>query len=177
MLPQGSEYTTRFSGAGGSSSSGGSVSYDYSGLDEIRKRQNEANQLAVARQAQLYDGDIKGSMTGGQRIRYLLSSLSDIEPVRVSSVSKNNSSSDSGPTYEAGVKTPAEPPVTSRGGGAKTAAPPAPAQKPLAQTLPARNPPPVKRNGQFIAPDTHTIDEPPRPRRRTLEEDGPMYLA
>lgn len=70
-------------------SSSESISYDYSGLDEIRKRQDEANQLGIGRYQQLYGGDVAGSVGAGQRIRSLLSSLKDIEPVRVSSVSSS----------------------------------------------------------------------------------------
>jgi hypothetical protein len=70
-------------------SSSESISYDYSGLDEIRKRQQQASELASGKWAQLYSGDIAGSVTSGQRIRSLLSSLNDIEPVRISSYSSN----------------------------------------------------------------------------------------
>ena len=70
-------------------SSSESISYDYSGLDEIRKRQDEANQLGVGRYQQLYGGDVAGSVSSGQRIRSLLSSLKDIAPVRISSISSS----------------------------------------------------------------------------------------
>lgn len=70
-------------------SSSESVSYDYSGLDEIRKRQDEANKLGIARYQQIYGGDVPGSVASGHRIRSLLSSLQDIEPVRVASVSSS----------------------------------------------------------------------------------------
>lgn len=74
-------------------SASSSTTYNYDGLDEIRKRQNEANQLAVGRYQQLYGGDVAGSVASGQRIRDLLSSISSIEPVKVASQS---SSSDMG---------------------------------------------------------------------------------
>lgn len=74
-------------------SSSESVSYDYSGADEIAKRKDEARQLAVGRYQQLYGGDVAGSVGAGQRIRDLLSSIKEIAPVRVSSTS---SSSDGG---------------------------------------------------------------------------------
>lgn len=85
-------HITKYSGPSTSQSQSSSTSYDYSGLDEINKRKDEANQLAIARQAQLYDGDVKGSLSSGQRIRSLLSSLKDIAPVRVASQSDSSDS-------------------------------------------------------------------------------------
>lgn len=82
-------YLTRVQQSTNAPSSSESISYDYSGLDEIRKRQDEANQLGIGRYQQLYGGDVAGSVSSGQRIRSLLSSLKDIEPVRVSSVSSS----------------------------------------------------------------------------------------
>ena len=70
-----------------------SVTYDYSGQDEIRKRQDEAQQLSMGRYQQLYGGDVAGSVASGQRIRDLLSSIKSIEPVRIAS---RSSSSDGG---------------------------------------------------------------------------------
>lgn len=113
---QAAQYSTTFSAPGGSSSRSSSTSYDYGGQDEILKRLNEANQLGVARQGQLYDGDIKGSMVGGQRIRYLLSSLKDITPVRISSQSDSSSSNADGGSVQQSVTHPAEPPITSSDG-------------------------------------------------------------
>ena len=74
-------------------SSSESVTYDYSGQDEIRKRQDEASKLSLGRFQQLYDGDVSGSVASGQRIRDLLSSIKSIQPVRVAS---SSSSSDMG---------------------------------------------------------------------------------
>lgn len=82
-------YLTRVQQSTNAPSSSESISFDYSGLDEIRKRQDEANQLGVGRYQQLYGGDVAGSVTSGQRIRSLLSSLKDIAPVRVSSISSS----------------------------------------------------------------------------------------
>ena len=70
-----------------------SVTYDYSGQDEIRKRQDEASKLSLGRFQQLYDGDVSGSVASGQRIRDLLSSIKSIPPVRIAS---SSSSSDMG---------------------------------------------------------------------------------
>ncbi len=82
-------YLTRVQQSTNAPSSSESISYDYSGLDEIRKRQDEANQLGIGRYQQLYGGDVAGSVSSGQRIRSLLSSLKDIEPVRVASISSS----------------------------------------------------------------------------------------
>jgi hypothetical protein len=82
-------YLTRVQQSTNAPSSSESISYDYSGLDEIRKRQDEANQLGIGRYQQLYGGDVAGSVGAGQRIRSLLSSLKDIEPVRVASYSSS----------------------------------------------------------------------------------------
>lgn len=83
-------YLTSVRGSTNAPSSSESISYDYSGLDEIRKRQDEANQLGIGRYQQLYGGDVAGSVSSGQRIRSLLSSLKDIEPVRISSYSRSD---------------------------------------------------------------------------------------
>lgn len=79
----------RYSGPSADSDYGTSVSYDYSGAEEIQKRQDEAAQQSAARYKALYDGDVAGSVASGHRIRDLLSSLKDIDPVRVSNVETN----------------------------------------------------------------------------------------
>jgi hypothetical protein len=86
-------HITQATGPSSSSSSNSSISYDYSGLDEINKRKDEANQLGAAKWKALYDGDVGGSVAAGDRIRSLLSSLKDIKPVRVSSESSSSDSS------------------------------------------------------------------------------------
>lgn len=146
---QGPFYSNTYSAPGGSSSRSSSTSYDYSGADEILKRANEANQLAVARQGQLYDGDIKGSMVGGQRIRYLLSSLKDITPVRVSSQSDSSSSNADGGSMKQEYAPGVEPPVTS----SDTKTPPSQA------ATPARPP----RPAGTTARQTHSVAKTGRP--------------
>jgi hypothetical protein len=59
-------------------------------MDEINKRKDEAAQLAGSRYQALYGGDVAGSVGAGQRIRSLLSSLKDIKPVRISSISSSS---------------------------------------------------------------------------------------
>lgn len=93
-------HITRMSGPSSSSSSNSSISYDYSGLDEINKRKDEANQLGAAKWKALYDGDVGGSVAAGDRIRSLLSSLKDIKPVRVSSESSSSDSSSGAASFE-----------------------------------------------------------------------------
>lgn len=80
LLPK---YLLRASGPSSDQNFSESVTYDYSGADEIQKRQDEASTQAAARYKALYDGDIGGSVSAGQRIRDLLSSLGSIQPVRV----------------------------------------------------------------------------------------------
>jgi len=83
-------YLTRAQSSAPSQSQSESISYDYSGMDEINKRKDEASQLAGSKYQALYGGDVAGSVGAGQRIRSLLSSLKDIQPVRISSVSSSS---------------------------------------------------------------------------------------
>jgi len=80
LLPK---YLLKASGPSRDQNVSESVAYDYSGADEIQKRQDEASQQAAARYKALYDGDVAGSVAAGQRIRDLLSSLASIQPVRI----------------------------------------------------------------------------------------------
>jgi hypothetical protein len=89
-------HITSYKAPGSSSSSGENYSLDYSGLDEIRKRQNEASATNAARYKSLYDGNPSEAIMAGKRIRDLLGSLSSIEPVRMSSYSSNSSSNAEG---------------------------------------------------------------------------------
>lgn len=94
LLPK---YLLKASGPSSKQGFSESISYDYSGQDEINKRKDEAGQQSAARYKALYDGDVGGSVAAGQRIRGLLSSLKDITPVRVASYSSNtDTSGDSG---------------------------------------------------------------------------------
>lgn len=83
-------YLTRVQGSAPSQKQSESITYDYSGQDEINKRKDEASQLASSRYGALYSGDVAGSVGAGQRIRSLLSSLKDITPVRISSYSSSS---------------------------------------------------------------------------------------
>jgi hypothetical protein len=83
-------YLTRAQSSAPSQSQSESISYDYSGQDEINKRKDEASQLAGSKYQALYGGDVAGSVGAGQRIRSLLSSLKDIQPVRINSISSSS---------------------------------------------------------------------------------------
>lgn len=70
-----------------------STTFDYSGADEILKRQGQATTLEAARQKDLYDGKISDGLEKGKVIRGLIASLNSIQPVRIAS---HSSSSDMG---------------------------------------------------------------------------------
>ena len=73
-------YLTRYSGGGGSQSSSDSTSYDYSGLAEHLKAQDEVDQLRDAKYQALYGGDVAGSVAAGNRIRSLLGVINSNAP-------------------------------------------------------------------------------------------------
>jgi hypothetical protein len=68
-----------------------SVNYDYSGVDEARKRRDSIADSAAQRYEQLYGGDVSGSVTSGHKIRRLIASLNELPGVRIDSVSSNAS--------------------------------------------------------------------------------------
>jgi hypothetical protein len=82
-------------------SSGGSVRYDYSGDQEIRKRQDAISEMTAQRMKALYEGDIATAASAGQRIRDLKSSIGSIAPVKVESTSSENSTGFEGPSLHA----------------------------------------------------------------------------
>lgn len=57
--------------------------YDYSGSDQLLKRQDAIAQLDAERMKALYEGDIAAGLVAGKRIRALRDSLQSIDPVRV----------------------------------------------------------------------------------------------
>lgn len=101
---------TRYSAPSRSSSSSGSVSVDYSGMDEHIQRQDALGAARDAKFAALYDGDVKGGIGAGNRIRDLLKAVRTYSPevderdpvqmvsplARVTSTSSSNSSSGDG---------------------------------------------------------------------------------
>lgn len=103
MLP--SSYVTSYKGPSSSASASRSVSYDYSGLDDALKKQDELGALRTQKFSALYGGDIPGSVQAAQRIRGLLDALrpysadvTERNPARISAplsrVSSESSSSD-----------------------------------------------------------------------------------
>jgi hypothetical protein len=61
-------------------SSHSSASYDYSGLDDAIKKQDELAQTSHQKYQQLYGGDVAGSVGSTQRIRDLLTQLRAYAP-------------------------------------------------------------------------------------------------
>lgn len=123
-------HITSYKAPGSRSSSGENYSLDYSGLDEIRKRQNEASATSVAKYKALYDGKPDEAVMAGRRIRDLLGSISSIEPVRMSSYSSNSSSDADGAVIGGDhadlkyLETMAKmPPAPNAGGGGGSAIP------------------------------------------------------
>lgn len=70
----------RLEGPSSSQKSDSSVRYDYSGLDLHLKQQDELAKLRNAKYQQLYSGDVPGSVSAEQRIRDLLTQLTQNAP-------------------------------------------------------------------------------------------------
>lgn len=77
---------------------GSSVHYDYSGGEELRKRQDAISEMASKRFQALYAGDIPSAIEAGNRIRELRNSMSGIDPVRVSAQSSESRVGYEGPS-------------------------------------------------------------------------------
>ena len=71
---------TRVAGPSSSSESDISENFDYSGLDDHIKRQDQIGALHSAKYGQLYGGDVAGSVEAGQRIRGLLKQVQAFSP-------------------------------------------------------------------------------------------------
>jgi hypothetical protein len=156
-------HITSYKAPGSSSSGSESYSLDYSGLDEIRKRQNEASATNAGRYKALYDGNPGDAIAAGQRIRDLLGSLNSIEPVRMSSYSSNSSSNADGPVIggeHADLKyleaaTKMQPAGGNAGGGGM------PVARPIAGGAP--------QNPNAVKPD---VQLPSAPAARKQSKDG-----
>lgn len=72
------------------------VNYDYSGVDEARKRRDGIADAASQRYEQLYAGDVAGSVTSGHKIRRLIASLNELPGVRIASISSKASANEDG---------------------------------------------------------------------------------
>ena len=62
-------------------SSSFSINYDYSGLDELIKRQDAVGDLRGAKRSALYGGDVAGAMAAGGKIRDLVSYIRAHNPL------------------------------------------------------------------------------------------------
>lgn len=117
---------TQWSGPSSSQDSSESASYDYSGLDDLLKKQEEVGGLRDQKFRSIYDGDIPGAVATGGRIRDLLGAIRKHAPqaterspqaigaplVRVASSSSSSSSRSEAPSWhgqhdEAGLELPA----------------------------------------------------------------------
>lgn len=97
--------------------------YDYAGEKEMRARRDAIAESTSKRLEALYAGDIPAALAAGRRIRALKRSLSGIDPVKVDSLTGDNSQKLGGPPISAATP-PAEPPAISApaaGGGEKGA--------------------------------------------------------
>ena len=96
-------YITQFSGPSYSQSGSTQQSYDYSGADDLVKRQDAVTGLRADKFGALYGGDIPGSVQAASRIRGLLDAIrehdaraSESRPIRyVTPISRVSSSSTS----------------------------------------------------------------------------------
>lgn len=94
-------------------SAASSVRYDFSGEQEIRKRQDAISEMANQKLKALYEGDVMAAMAASKRIRALRDSISGIQPVKVEAESSQRVADLDGPRLHA--TKPAA------GGGARTA--------------------------------------------------------
>ena len=98
-----------FTGGSSGSSSSSSTTYDWSGQDMIDKLNMAAAEAESQKQKDLYDGNVSGSLSGGQRIRLLKQQASQIQPVRIHSVGTDRSSNSHSPGYKEEYGLPPEP--------------------------------------------------------------------
>lgn len=142
------DQAAKYSFPSSSSSSSRSTSYDYSGFDDLVKRQDALGATRDARFSALYNGDIAGSVSAGNKVRDLLSAIRAHAPgatehsaiqavtplVRVSSQSSSsNSDYDAGGAEFAGNDNSAmSVPDTKSAAAAAPAASPKPQEKPVA---------------------------------------------
>lgn len=73
-------YVNRFSGGSSGQEASSSASFDYSGLENHLKAQDAVDALRGQKFQALYDGDIAGSVTAGDRIRSLLGTINANAP-------------------------------------------------------------------------------------------------
>lgn len=109
-------YRESFRAPSSSMSSSSSVDYDYAGLDDHLKKQDQLAGLRDKRYADAYGGDVRGMVTAGNQIRDLLSYLRQNAPettlrnpmqvanplVRVKGANQSESQSAEGASYSFG---------------------------------------------------------------------------
>jgi hypothetical protein len=103
----GQQYRVDFPSSKTSSSS--SRRYDFSGEQEIRKRQDAISEMTNQKLKALYEGDIMAAMAASKRIRALRDSISGIEPVKVEAESSHQVADFDGPTLHASKPAQAKP--------------------------------------------------------------------
>jgi len=81
--------------------SSSSTRYDFSGEQEIRKRQDAISEMANQKLKALYEGDVMAAMAASKRIRALRDSISGIQPVKVEAESSHQTADMDGPTLHA----------------------------------------------------------------------------
>lgn len=99
-------YKSSHTVSGGSRSRSGSVSYDYSQLDEKDKIRQAIDSLDAKKFQSLYEGDVGGAMAIAKQQRGLLAELAKPASVRIRS--KSSRSANSGPSESVGFKQAAE---------------------------------------------------------------------
>jgi len=90
-------------------SAASSVRYDFSGEQEIRKRQDAISEMANQKLKALYEGDVMAAMAASKRIRALRDSISGIQPVKVEAESSHHVADIDGPRLHASKPAPERP--------------------------------------------------------------------
>ena len=155
-------HLTRVTGPSSSQSGSSSTSYDYSGLDDLIKRQDAVSGGRDEKFSALYGGDVAGSVTAGNKVRDLVQAIrahvpdaSERNPMRmsqplsrVSSQSNSTSMDSSAGGYEGQHEQPTLPKqdappkttVVTTPPAAPKPTPPVPRPTPVAQPAPAAAP-------------------------------------
>lgn len=186
MLP--APLVTRWSAPSASSSSSDSVSYDYSGFDDLVKRQDALGALRDNKFASMYSGDVPSAVTAGNKIRDLLVAIRHHAPgaterqpvqlvtplVRTASRSSSTNNSMSGGDMHFGNRPDVNVPPANN---------PPPDARPGGRPLAAAKPKPVQRAGG-PALDARGADWEQRAIQRRLDEynagidmDGPFDVS
>lgn len=152
---------TRYSGPSASRSVSSSMSLDYSGADDLAKKQEALPAAQAAKYAALYGGDIPGSVAAQHRIRDLLDAINNPRQplVRPSSQSQSASEDAAGPAVIG------EHPSLEMPSGEGTAIAPMPVAPPIPQPrafLPPSATSPIRQVpvARGLAPATDVLSDP-----------------